>query len=180
MQRTGAHLYFEFAADFVLYYSHDFHSPACLQWRQHPPQNSHRRKQTRRCGIAAQRWRFTVRAVSGHGPAMHSTRLSRWRLGQTGSSNDVRALSRQLCSRCTEPLHYNKVVLELQLFIEHTHTQATNRKSQRDSKRAVSAALSSAAASMSPSSDACAWEAALMSLNWEVPVPEVMVGMGGE
>ena len=75
MQRTGAHLYFEFATDFVLYYSHDCHSPACLQWRRHPPQNGHRREQTRRCGVAAQRWRFTVRAVSGHGPAMHSTRL---------------------------------------------------------------------------------------------------------
>ena len=35
----------------------------------------HRREQTRRCGVAAQRWRFTVSAVSGHGPAMHSTRL---------------------------------------------------------------------------------------------------------
>ena len=35
----------------------------------------HRLGQTRRCGVAAQRWRFTVRAVSGHGPAMHSTRL---------------------------------------------------------------------------------------------------------
>ncbi len=35
----------------------------------------HRPEQTRRCGVAAQRWRFTVRAVSGHGPAMHSTRL---------------------------------------------------------------------------------------------------------
>jgi hypothetical protein len=33
---------------------------------------------------------------------------------------------------------------------------------------------------MSPSSNASAWEAALMSLNWEVPVPDVMVGMGGE
>ena len=75
MQRTGAHLYFEFATDFVLYYSHDCHSPACLQSRQHPPQNGHRREQTRRCGVAAQRWRFTVRAVSGHGPAMYSTRL---------------------------------------------------------------------------------------------------------
>ena len=75
MQRTGAHLYFEFAADFVLYYSHDFHSPACLQSRQHPPQIGHRREQIRRCGVAAQCWRFTVRAVSGHGPAMHSTRL---------------------------------------------------------------------------------------------------------
>ena len=75
MQRTGAHLYFEFAADFVLYYSHDCHSPACLQSRQHPPQIGHRREQTRRCGVAAQGWRFTVRAVSGHGPAMHSTRL---------------------------------------------------------------------------------------------------------
>jgi hypothetical protein len=30
MQRTGAHLHFNFAADFVLYYSHDFsHPPAC-------------------------------------------------------------------------------------------------------------------------------------------------------
>jgi hypothetical protein len=27
MQRTGAHFYFEFAADFVLYYSHDCHYP---------------------------------------------------------------------------------------------------------------------------------------------------------
>ena len=75
MQRTGAHLYFEFATDFVLYYSHDCHSPACLQWRRNPPQIGHRQEQTRRCGVAAQRWRFTVRAVSGHGPAMHSTRL---------------------------------------------------------------------------------------------------------
>ena len=71
-------LFFSFAsnfADFVLYYSHAFHSPACLQLGQHPPQIGHRREQTRRCGVAAQRWRFTVRAVSGHGPAMHSTRL---------------------------------------------------------------------------------------------------------
>ena len=82
MQRTGAHLYFEFAADFVLYYSHDCHSPACLQSRQHPPQIGHRQghlchrpETTTNCGVAAQRWRFTVRAVSGHGPAMHSTRL---------------------------------------------------------------------------------------------------------
>ena len=35
----------------------------------------HRQEQTRRCGVAAQRWRFTVRAVTGHGPAIHSTRL---------------------------------------------------------------------------------------------------------
>ncbi len=34
-----------------------------------------RLEQNRRCGVAAQRWRFTVRAVSGHGPVMHSTRL---------------------------------------------------------------------------------------------------------
>jgi hypothetical protein len=73
MQRTGAHLYFEFATDLVLYYSHDCHSPACLQGRRNPPQNGHRLEQTRRCGVAAQRWRFTVRAVSGHGPAMYST-----------------------------------------------------------------------------------------------------------
>ncbi len=75
MQRTCAHLYFEFATDFLLYYSHDCHSPACLQWRHDPPQSGHRHEPTRRCGVAAQRWRFTVRAVSGHGPAMHSTRL---------------------------------------------------------------------------------------------------------
>ena len=31
MQTIGAHLYFELATDFVLYYSHDSHSPACLQ-----------------------------------------------------------------------------------------------------------------------------------------------------
>ena len=74
MQRTSAHLYFEFATDFVLYYSH-CHSPACLQSRHNAPQIGHRREQTRRRGVAAQRWRFTVRAVSGHGPAMYSTRL---------------------------------------------------------------------------------------------------------
>ncbi len=49
--------------------------PACLQSRRHPHQIGHRREQVRRGGVAAQRWRFTVRAVSGHGPAMHSTRL---------------------------------------------------------------------------------------------------------
>ncbi len=71
-------LFFNFAsnfADFVLYYSHDCHSPACLQWWRHPPQIGHQQEQTQRCCVAAQRWRFTVTAVSGHGPAMHSTRL---------------------------------------------------------------------------------------------------------
>ena len=71
-------LFFNFASnftDFVLFYSHAFHSTACLQLGQHPPQIFHRLEQIRRCGVAAQRWRFTVRAVSGHGPAMHSTRL---------------------------------------------------------------------------------------------------------
>jgi hypothetical protein len=72
-------LFFNFAsnfADFVLYYSNDCHSPACLQFRRHPPQKCHRQEQTRRCGVAAQRWRFTVIAVSGHGSAMHSTRFN--------------------------------------------------------------------------------------------------------
>jgi hypothetical protein len=75
MQMTGAHLYFEFATDFVLCYCYTSHSPACLQRRQVPPKMRHRREQTRRCGVAAQRYRFTVRAVSGHGFAMLSTRL---------------------------------------------------------------------------------------------------------
>jgi hypothetical protein len=69
------HLYFEFATVFVLYYSHDCHLSACLQSRQHPPQIGHILEQPRRCGVAAQRWRFTVRAVTGHGPTIHSTRL---------------------------------------------------------------------------------------------------------
>jgi hypothetical protein len=68
-------LHFEFATDFVLYYSHDCHLPARLQFWQDTPQIGSRREETRRCGVSSQRWRFTVRAVSGHGPAMHSTRL---------------------------------------------------------------------------------------------------------
>ncbi len=60
MQRTGAHLHFEFATDFALYYSHACHSPACLQWRQDPPQMRHRQEQTRRCGVASQRWRARI------------------------------------------------------------------------------------------------------------------------
>jgi hypothetical protein len=65
---------FEFVADFLLNV-YVCHSPACLQSRQHPPHICYRPKTVRGCGVAAQRWRFTVRAVSDKGPFMHSTRL---------------------------------------------------------------------------------------------------------
>jgi hypothetical protein len=63
MQRPSAHLYFEIATDFVFYYSCVFHSPACLQSWQDTSQISHQREQTRRCGVAAQRWRARISAL---------------------------------------------------------------------------------------------------------------------
>jgi hypothetical protein len=67
MRQTGAHLYFEFATEFLLYYSHDCHSSACLQLGPNPPVYGHQLEQPRRCGVAAQRWRLHIKSlVDGH------------------------------------------------------------------------------------------------------------------